>query len=227
MLRVAILTLLLALLGSCSQPPGDRGTTPEQQAAPGWELVKPERQATLGWDLTYSSVLEKNNIAHDEWLWKWLGKDYQSPIQAILEHWNDEAIISSILIEHPQFHAGDHMAFWFVRTKEHAYYWGFIKGKPEKNVKEILSAEIYDRVFEQMSSWRQAEPMKPENTPNGGVPGYLGFLSLYDRGNSRQMLLSVEDFYVREPNAPEGYKEGRVVLAFKTLKKKLNAIADG
>jgi hypothetical protein len=31
----------------------------------------------FGWDLTYESVLEKNNVGRDEWIWKWLKYSYK------------------------------------------------------------------------------------------------------------------------------------------------------
>jgi hypothetical protein len=167
-------------------------------------------------------VLERNKIAHDEWIWEWLGQNYQSPVKNLIENWEGEPIESSILIEHPVFHAGEHIAFWFIRTKNHAYHWKFAEGKPYRHVKESVSTELYDRLFEQMSSWQQAEPSKPENTPVGGVSGYLGFLSLYDQGNSRQMLLSREDFYICKTKDCREYEEGRLVLALKTMGNRKN-----
>ncbi|HEV2915278.1 MAG TPA: hypothetical protein VGX92_18510 [Pyrinomonadaceae bacterium] len=204
MLRIANRIILLALLIDSCQSPHIQRTESKQQAS-------------LGWDLTYSSVLERNKVARDEWLWQWLGQNYQSPVKNLLEHWEDEPILSSILIEHPVFHAGEHIAFWLIRTKNHAYYWKFAEGKPYRHVKESVSTELYDHLFEQMASWQQAEPSKPENTPVGGISGYLGFLSLYDPGNSRQMLLSREDFYVCKTKDCEEYKEGRLVLALEIM----------
>jgi len=217
MSMILILIIILALLTSCSQPPSAQRLKSEQQ------LSKSEQQPLLGWDLTYASVLERNKIAHDAWIWKWLGwsgQDYQSPVKDILENWKDEPILSSILIEYPDFHAGDHLALWFVRTKNHTYYWGFVKGKPYKHIKESVNTELYDRLFTDLSSWQQAEPQKPENTPVGGVPGYLGFLSLYDQGDSKQLLLSQEDFFIRDTEAPEGYKEGRLSQALRMMENK-------
>jgi hypothetical protein len=208
MLRVANQIILLALLASFCQPPYA-------------ERTKSEQQSSLGWDLTYSSVLERNKVGHDEWVWGWLGQNYQSPVKNLLENWGDEPIVSSILIEHPVFHAGDHLAFWFVRTKNHAYYWKFAKGKPYRHIKESVNTELYDRVFEQMSLWQQAEPSKPKDTPGGGVSGYLGFLSLSDQGNSRQILLSMEDFYICKTKDCDGYEEGRLVLALKMMGDKI------
>jgi hypothetical protein len=50
----------------------------------------------LGWDLTYSTGLKANRVAPNEWLWKWLGYNYQSPVAKLILDWNDETIKSSI-----------------------------------------------------------------------------------------------------------------------------------
>src|SRR5687767_747288 len=82
-----------------------------------------------GWDLTYYSVLEKNNVNRREWIWKWLGPKYESPAKKLISEWQGEPIVSSILIEFPAPHAGEHIGAWFVRTKDHAYCWDFVEGK--------------------------------------------------------------------------------------------------
>src|SRR2546425_9662476 len=129
----------------------------------------------LGWDLTYSSVLNGNHIGRDEWISKWLAQNYQSPIKQSISGWNDEPIVSSILIEHPAFHAGEHITLWFVRTKGHAYHWGFIEGKPPRNVKDPLDPQLYDKLFALMSSWQQAKPLKSGDTPVGAYPDTWAF----------------------------------------------------
>jgi hypothetical protein len=167
----------------------------------------------LGWDLTYASVLRRNKVEPNEWIWKWLGRNYQSPVKPLIARWRGEPIISSVLIESPSFHAGERVSVWLVRTKDHAYYWELIEGKPPIHVKEPLSPQLYDEMFNAVSTWQQAEPLKPEDTPPGGAPGYIGFLSIYDRNVSRQMLLSLADFYLPNNKNPEEAKEGRLALA--------------
>jgi len=162
-------------------------------------------------------VLNANHIRRDEWIWKWLGPNYQSPIKTLISDWNGEPIESSILIEHPAFHAGEHITLWLVRTKNHSYHWGLIEGKPPRNIKEPLDPALYDKLFALMSSWEQAKPLKSENTPVGGVPGYMGFLSFYDHGNSRQMLLTLDDFWICETKKCEGGKGGRLTQAMEIL----------
>jgi hypothetical protein len=212
--RIANLFLLITILVGSSQP-----TCAQKRQI--------QSRLSLGWDLTYSSVLKRNNIGRDEWLWGWLGRDYQSPVKSLVEGWHGEPIVFSILIEYPVFHAGEHIVQWFVRTRNRAYYWGYLDGKARGHVKESIKPEVFDRMFEQMFSWQQAGPQKPEDTPHGGVPGYLGFLSLYRGGDSRQLLLSQEDFFICEKKRCvgvdgenlSGVREGRVSLALKAMMK--------
>jgi hypothetical protein len=171
----------------------------------------------LGWDLSYTTILNANQIAQDEWIRKWIGPHFQSPITKHISGWNGEPIESSILIEHPAFHAGEHITLWFVRTKNHAYHWGLIEGKPPRSVKESLDPALYDKFFAVVSAWQQASPLKAEDTPDGGIPGYIGFLSVYDRGHSRQMLLTLNDFFLCETKKCENVKGGRLTQAMENF----------
>ncbi|HVF55735.1 MAG TPA: hypothetical protein VM934_06270, partial [Pyrinomonadaceae bacterium] len=74
MLKITNLIVALALLG---QPVCAQDSTP-----------------SLGWDLTYSSVLERNNIGRSEWIRKWLGSGYQPPAKKWIAGWRGEPIVS-------------------------------------------------------------------------------------------------------------------------------------
>ena len=173
----------------------------------------------LGWDLTYASVLNTNNIGPNEWIRKWLGPNFQSPIRQMISKWRDGPIESSLLLEHPAFHAGEHITIWLVRTKSRGYYIEVVEGTPFHKTKEALDPQSYDKIFSVMSSWQQAQPLKPEETPEGGIPGYLGFLSFHNRGDSRQILLSGEDFVICKNRKCSDATLGRVYQALKILPK--------
>jgi hypothetical protein len=109
---------------------------------------------------------------------------------------------------------------WFVRTKDGAYYYERAEGnplfkddKPPRETHEKLDAKAYDNFFSVASRWQQGAAVKPENTPRGGIPGYDGLLSVYDGGNSRQMLLTLEDFAVCDDQKCEHWKPGRLMQA--------------
>ena len=165
---------------------------------------------SLGWDLTYKTVLNANNVAPNEWIWKWLGPNYESPIKGLISTWNHGPIESAVLVEWPAPHAGERITMWFVRTKTKAYYFEQVERNPPHKTREPLNPPSFDKFFGVISSWQQANPVKPENTPVGGVPGYYGFLSLYDRGSSRQMLLTIEDYVVCDTKKCDTWKPGRL-----------------
>lgn len=79
--------------------------------------------------------------------------------------------------------------------------------------KRPIPAPDYDRVFEAMACWRQDEP------PNRmfGEKGYIGFLSLYKVGKSRQMLLTNNDLFEGNTDPDEG-KPGRFFKALEPLR---------
>jgi hypothetical protein len=184
--------------------------------APGEIGAQQSNSSSLGWDLTYKTLLTANHVAPDEWIWKWLGPNYESPIKPLIATWKHEPIESAVLIEMPAPHAGEHVTMWFVRTKDRGYYFELVEveeNKPLRKTTEALNPQAFDKFFGVVSSWEQAKPVKPEDTPVGGVSGYDGFLSLYNRGTSRQMLLTIEDFAICKDKKCEEWKPGRLAQA--------------
>lgn len=175
---------------------------------------------TLGWDLSYSSLLDANGVGPNEWIRKWLGSNYQSPVKAKIAAWRHGPIESSILLEYPAPHAGERITQWFVRTKTAAYYYERVEGeddKPPHETEEPLDVQAYDRFLAIVSTWEQAQPLRPEETLNRDMANYKGFLSMYNAGNSRQMLLIFRDFTVCETKNCETGKPGRVYEALRTI----------
>ena len=84
----------------------------------------------------------------DDWVWKWLGQNYESPIKQLISTSNHEAIESSILLEFPAPHAGEHITMWFERTKSQAYYIELVEDNPPHKTKEALKTQEYDKFFD-------------------------------------------------------------------------------
>jgi HEAT repeat protein len=169
-----------------------------------WIVVAPpalgqQKEADLpkqfGWDLTYESLLKKNNQGPNDWLPQWLKKTRRSFTLKQLASWQGEPIIMSILIESPAFHAGEHSIAWLFRTKDKAYFWAAVdlEDRPEKEPEKTeIDPKLFDEILTAMFSWQQA---KPNEQRKKDMPGYMAFLNLYGRDGSRQMLLTLEDFY--------------------------------
>ena len=166
----------------------------------------------INWDLSYKSILEKNNVDQDAFLSKWLAKIGESPAKKLISDWQSEHIISSVLIEQPNFHNGDRVTIWYVRTENDAYLWELYEGKPPRYNKKPIDTKLYDRMFEEIAAWKQAKPLSEENKSSQTLYGYIGFLSIYHQGNSRQMLLTMEDFFLTDKNKKDDVKPGRMQI---------------
>lgn len=178
---------------------------------------------SLGWDLSYSSVLDANKVGPDEWIRKWIGANYQSAAKTWISSWRHGPIQSSLLLEFPA-QAGERVAMWLVRTNDQAYVYVRAEGnplseddKPPHETNQTLDMQAYDKVFSIASTWQQATPPKPEDTPPGAAAGYSGFLSIYGSGNSRQMLLTASDFAICETKECKAPKLGRVFEALRII----------
>ena len=142
-----------------------------------------QNKDTFGWDLTYRSVLDRNKVAKTEWIWRWLG-DYKTPAEGWIVTRGAEPIVSSILIEYPAFHAGEHTSMWFFRTADGAYYWESVRGQKHSS-EEPLKPAVYDTSFQTVSTWDQLTPKSPAELRKDELPGYFGFLSTVDKNGSR------------------------------------------
>ena len=153
-----------------------------------WENASTPSQM-LGWDLTYYSVLTQMKVCPSSEICKEWAKP-APPIQQLVSQWQGDPIVSSFEFEFPDGHASM-FAAWFIRTRDHAYYWGFYPLDTDyTGGKHLIPTQDYDTVFETLSCWQQVEPRRQ----TFGSEGYVGFLSLYKEGKSRQMLLTYEDF---------------------------------
>lgn len=183
--------------------------------------ISAQNKDTFGWDITYRSLLERNNVAKTEWLWRWLA-DYKTPAESWIVNRGSEPIVSAILIEYPAFHAGEHTTLWYFRTADGAYYWESVRGQKHRS-EEPLKPTVYDTFFQAVSTWDQLKPKPPADLQNDELPGYFGFLSTFDKNGSRQMLLTTEDFIICldvtkgcEPG-PEKLKVGRLMKALEPI----------
>ena len=171
------------------------------------------------WDLSYESVLERNNVAKTEWIWPWL-KRYRSPAADWVSRWDGKRIVSSILIEHPAFHAAEHTTTWLIRTADEAFYWDEVEGRTSRRNEEPITPQIYDDIYKQVTSWQQLPPKSANELPKDALHGYIGFLSHAGPDGSRQILLTLEDFIVCLDTTclpGKGLKPGRLMAALEPI----------
>ena len=168
----------------------------------------------LGWDLTYMPLLRNTGVCPGDLYCEMAELKPQPPVNKLFAEWQHEPVVSSILVELPDGHA-DMASLWLVRTKERAYWWTFHPHRPNPQGMQPLPAAEYDRVFETMTCWQQRDPPSRKFFNEEG-DGYIGFLSLYKEGRSRQMLLTLKDLFETRPTEiPDEAAWGRL---WKTLK---------
>jgi hypothetical protein len=175
-----------------------------------WEKTEVTHQG-LGWDLTYHSLVSRAGLCPGEPLCELIAQRSLPQVEKPVADLQGDPIISSMLFELPDGHAGL-AATWVVRTKDHSYISVFYAGQSGTVDKRPVKASDYDRVFEEMAYWRQDEP------PNRafGEKGYMGFLSLFKEGKSRQMLLTHNDLFEGNTD-PDKSKPGRFFRALEPL----------
>ena len=166
--------------------------------------------APLRWDFSYRKLLKTNKVSKDAWLAEWVRSHKPPPINNFVKHWSYSPITAALLVDIPAPHAAGRLAYWFVRTEEAAYVWSFLDGYPEKECLAVsFSTKAYDELFATAMAWSQGDPVSSAEAESQGIPpGYYGFLSFFDGQESRQMLLTTNDFYLSKPLG-----EGRVLQA--------------
>lgn len=173
----------------------------------------------IDWDLSYASLLERNRINKNEWIQNWLATT-RSPAADWITGWKGKPIVSSILIEHPAFHAAERTTEWLIRTHDEAFYWVEVEGTTYGRNEEPIDPKIYDDIYKQVASWQQFAPRSADTMPEDTLTGYIGFLSLAGSNTSRQMLLTLDDFMVclnKTCMPGKGLKSGRLMAAFEPI----------
>lgn len=174
-----------------------------------WEKAEVINEG-LGWDLNYKSLVSRAGLCPGLPWCELIAQRPLAPVEKYSAVLQGEPIISSLLYEVPDGHAGLR-ATWMVRTKDHAYV--LHPGESATVDKQLVPTSDYDRVFEEMACWRQDEP--PNRT--FGEKGYMGFLSLFKEGKSRQMLLTHNDLFEGNTD-PDTSKPGRFFIVLEPLR---------
>ena len=197
---------------------------PGRPACNDWEKTGTVNQG-LGWDLAYTSLLRNNRVCPGDFYCEVAAVKPQPPVHKQFAEWQGEAIVSSILIELPG-HASM-VASWLIRTKDEAYLGEFDPDDRTSRGMQRVSTEDYDRVFEAMTCWQQDQPPSPKFFDGrDAAGGYIGFLSLFKEGRSRQMLLTDRDLRLYRPKHDNYSDEASWGRLWKALRPIYSAISE-
>ena len=173
--------------------------------------------ATLGWDLTYMEVLQSNKLEPADVLWLTATDRYRSPVAEALKGWTGAPITGSVLYEFPAGHGRAHGVLWLIRTSDHAYYRLLFVDAPFRGKQGEIAPALFDSILGSACKWDQAE--RPKHPPDVVLAiDYWGFLSTYDGTNSRQLVLTIDDFITIPVQGTEG-RHGRASKLFDSILK--------
>ena len=184
---------------------------------------------TPGWDLSYRSLLQHYDVGLEEWFSRWLMhatlnqrinamRYYESPVSSLLENWDGEKIISSVLLEMPALHAAEVLTTWLVRTESELFLWEFTEGTPGTE-KKTIDPGNYDGALPGLLSLIASEKL-PRNADHPRPPGYFGVLSLYDRGTSKQIPINFNDIIACKTEECTERKPGRLFTTIYSIAEK-------
>ena len=218
---VVVATLSVSMLPKFARFIGSNGTTEQganlkkDAACEEWEKSASVSHG-LGWDLTYDSLLRNAGVCPGELYCEIAAQKPQPPVDKLFAEWQGDPIVSSILIELPDGHA-DMAASWLIRTTKQAFWWKYHPHHSDLIGMQPLPAQDYDRAFETIACCQQDDPTN-RRFFDGKGDGYIGFLSLYKEGKSRQMLLTSRDLFLKWPDGSEMPDEATLGRLWKALK---------
>ena len=159
-------------------------------------LVTPTAFADAGipWDLTYRQFLADYEIPQNEFIHTWLKRNPHRLIEDKLNDYAGEPITVSVLVEMPDMHAGEPLAWWFVQTDNTArsceYHPNFPDGRctdfPSGKVRQ-LAEEIRDfAVLPYADLASQKLAIGKDEKQNPVLGNVMGIISLYLDGQTMQ-----------------------------------------
>ncbi len=148
------------------------------------------------WDLSYDKVLNQNQIRWDHsvgTLFTWLAdrEDEHQYITNFVEKVLAGKPEATFLLDHPTFPSAGRTTILAVKKGGNCYfYWRSTDEGMKEFKKRPLDAEQFEQIANRLHSMRQ----RGYENMGGPEKAYAGFLSVFKDGQSRQILLHINDF---------------------------------
>lgn len=167
---------------------------------------------TAYWDLTYEKLLELNGVKWDHsqgTLFTWL-KHREQEHQFIVDFVEKELKKEPqqvFLIDHPTFPSAGRTTILGIKgTKGCSYYWRSTDDNMRNFRQRPITPEKFDQIFNRLHTLRQ----RGYQNMGGPEKAYAGFLSTYQNGESKQLLLHIHDFLEFDVENQEILRVGRI-----------------
>lgn len=167
---------------------------------------------SVSWDLSYEKLLDLNGVKWDHsqgTLFTWL-KHREQEHQFISDFVANELKKDPqqvFLIDHPTFPSAGRTTILGVKNNKGCfYYWRSTDENMRDFSRRPVSPELFNQIFNRLHS------LKQRGFQNMGGPekAYAGFLSTYQQGQARQLLLHIHDFLEFDVENQEILRMGRI-----------------
>jgi hypothetical protein len=166
----------------------------------------------VGWDFTYERVLNQNQIKWDHsqgTLFTWLKhrrEEHQFITDFVMEQLGSEPE-QVFLIDHPTFPSAGRTTIMGVKHNDKCFYFW---RSTDKDMRNFQRSEIEPVMFDQI--FNRLHTLKQRSYHNMGGPekAYAGFLSTFNQGQSRQVLLHIHDFLEFDAENHQILRVGRI-----------------
>lgn len=167
---------------------------------------------TANWDLTYEKLLDLNGVKWDHsqgTLFTWL-KHREQEHQFVTEFVEKELKKEPqqvFLIDHPTFPSAGRTTILGIKNGEScSYYWRSTDDNMRNFRQRPISPEKFAKIFNRLHTLRQ----RGYQNMGGPEKAYAGFLSTYQKGESKQLLLHIHDFLEFDVENQEILRVGRI-----------------
>lgn len=148
------------------------------------------------WDLSYQSLLNQNQIRWDHsvgTLFTWLEhRDIESEyIIEFIEEELSKLPQETFLLDHPTFPSAGRTTILGIRQGNQCYYWW---RSTDQGMKEFKKRPMDGALFTQIVDHLHSMQQRGYENMGGPEKAYAGFLSVFKDGQSRQILLHINDF---------------------------------
>jgi hypothetical protein len=177
-----------------------------------YDGVAQDADYRVGWDFSYESVLNQNQIKWDHsqgTLFTWLKHrrdEHQYITDFVTEQLSREPE-QVFLIDHPTFPSAGRTTIMGIKNKDQCfYYWRSTDEKKNNFQRSEISLEMFDQIFSRLHTLKQ----RSYHNMGGPEKAYAGFLSTFDHGQSRQVLLHIHDFLEFDAENHQILRVGRI-----------------
>lgn len=158
----------------------------------------------LNWDLTYKNIFEDAKLSEHDSLTVAFGRG-DAPNMPIFGEWQGKSVDGAIFIDSLTFwNFGYRHQTWMVKGPSGVTAYSYFEKGSSLEEKPMQDAS-FDLLIERLMTWQQSDPNSTlvSKYRKSGVMtgGYVGVVSLFKSGNSRQFLLTFEDLMAIDAEA--------------------------